>query len=61
MDKQILKDIEIWEGKVVNAKGWPSAYYAAKQLATCVRKANAQGHNVKNKYPIKKGECNEFN
>ncbi len=61
MSDQILKDVEIWKSRVKEAKGWPSAYYAAKQLANCVAAANSQGHNIVNPYPIKRGNYGEIN
>lgn len=42
-----------WTMHVKSAEGWPSAYYAAKQLEAICSFARMKGFNLENKYPIR--------
>jgi hypothetical protein len=41
-----------WEDRVESASGWPSAHFAAKQVAEIVAEAKRRGLDWDNKYPI---------
>ena len=54
-DTELQGDIREWEQRVAGAAGFPSAYYAARQLEKGIAEANRRGISVSNKFPIKRG------
>lgn len=44
-----------WSNAVADAAGWPSAYFAAKQLEQVVAQGVGRGFVMSNPYPIKRG------
>lgn len=54
-DDELRAELAVWEGHVADAKGWSSAYCAAKVLAGVVREGNRRNLNFVNKFPISKG------
>jgi hypothetical protein len=44
-----------WSSNVAGASGWPSAYFAAKQLEQICREGERRGAAMENPYPIRRG------
>lgn len=57
-DAELRAEIATWETHCATATGFPSAYFAAKQLEVAVSEANRRGWGVVNKYPITIGGSN---
>ena len=54
-DVELRQALNSWERHVENAAGWPSAYFAAKQVAAIVEIGNQRGLGMVNNHPIKVG------
>ncbi len=54
-DMNLKEELLKWEQHIETATGWPSAYFAAKQIAEIVAEGNKRGLGLVNNYPIKRG------
>lgn len=55
-DAELLTAFDVWAKSADDATGWPSAYFAAKQLAAVIAIENQRGMALKNPFPIVVGE-----
>lgn len=54
-DDELRRELLLWEKNVETAPGWPSAYFAAKQVEQIVSEGNRRGLGMVNNFPIQRG------
>lgn len=52
--QELLDEYNKWRKAVHTASGWPSAYFAAKQLEHICAESRTRGMNLINPHPIRK-------
>jgi hypothetical protein len=51
-DDELREAHQQWSTNVVSASGWPSAYFAAKQVEVICKESDRRALGLVNEYPI---------